>query len=52
VQKYRRDHTPANARLLVLLFVIGICRFDFVFCHSSDVAFKTGSIKPQIEKTS
>ncbi len=52
MHEHGRDHTPANARLLVLLFVVRICRFDFVFCHSSDVAFKTGSIKPQIEKTS
>jgi hypothetical protein len=49
--EHRRDDTPAGPRLLVLLFVIGICRLDFFFCHSSDVAFKTGSIKPQIKKT-
>lgn len=51
MHQHGRNNTPASARLLVLLFVVRICRFDFVFCHSSDVAFKTGSIKPQMEKT-
>jgi hypothetical protein len=51
MHQYGRDNTPASAGLLVFRLVIGICRFDFFFCHSSDVAFKTGSIKPQMEKT-
>jgi hypothetical protein len=50
MHQHGRDNAPASARLLVLRLVIGI-RFDFFFCHSSDVAFKTGSIKPQMEKT-
>ncbi|EJZ19586.1 hypothetical protein RCCGEPOP_19433 [Rhizobium sp. Pop5] len=52
VRNNGRDDTPADFRPLLSRFVLRFRRFHVFFCHSSDVAFKTGSIKPQIEKTS
>lgn len=51
MQKHRRDDTPADFRPLFSRFVLRFRRYKVFFCHSSDVAFKGGSIKPQKKKT-
>lgn len=47
----RRDDAPADFRPLPSHFVLRFRRFYVFFCHSSDVASKAGSIKPQKKKT-
>ena len=46
-----RDDTPADLRPLFSRFMLRFRWFHVFFCHSSDVAFKAGSIKPQKKKT-
>ncbi|MBX5203992.1 hypothetical protein HJB81_21745, partial [Rhizobium sp. NZLR1] len=51
MQKHGRDDTPADFGPLLSRFVLRFRRYNVFFCHSSDVAFKAGSIKPQKKKT-
>ncbi|WP_368046068.1 hypothetical protein [Rhizobium sp. CBN3] len=51
MQKHGRTDTPADFEPPFYRFVSRLCQVHFV-CHSSDVAFKAGSIKPQKQKTS
>ncbi|UFW97043.1 hypothetical protein [Rhizobium ruizarguesonis] len=46
-----RNDAPADFRPLLSRFVLRFRRFHVFFCHSSDVASKAGSIKPQKKKT-
>lgn len=50
MEKHGRADAPADFRPLFWRFM-RFCWFDVFFCHSSDVAFKAGSIKPQKQKT-
>ncbi|MGO6884903.1 MULTISPECIES: hypothetical protein [Rhizobium] len=45
------DNAPADFRPLLSRFVLRFRWFYVYFCHSSDVASKAGSIKPQKKKT-
>ena len=51
MQKHGHDNTPADFRPLFSRFVLRFRWYHVFFRHSSDVAFKTGSIKPQKKKT-
>lgn len=51
MQKYGRTDAPADIRPLFSRFVLRFRWCHVFFSHSSDVAFKTGSIKPQKKKT-
>ena len=51
MQKYGRTDAPADFRPLFSRFMLRFRWFHVFFCHSSDVASKAGSIKPQKKKT-